>query len=1159
MCGLRHEAIQRRLLSETDLTYGKAMDIASAMEAADKNTKSFRVAEPAIKKFTSTPAKFRERQNCYRCNRPNHNAADCRFKDVECHHCKKKGHIAPACRSKLQNNSKQQRQVPNKQRKNYCRTHRVEEDQTTSDIDSAEEYHIDKLNNRSSKPLEFELVVNEQKLKMELDNGAAVSIISNKTREALFPGLKLRKCDLVLKTYTEEPMEVVGSLNVRVKYKDQVEKLVLVVVGGEGPSLFGRNWLRYIQLDWKKISAVRAVKVKPIEAVIQQHQSLFTEGLGTVHPYKATLHVDSNATPRFFKPRPVPFAIKDAIGKELDRLKNEGIIQKTSHSEWAAPIVAVPKKDGKFRICGDYKVTINQVLSVDQYPLPKPEDLFATLAGGKVFTKLDLSQAYLQLQLDDKSIPYVTINTHQGLYCYTRLPFGVASAPAMFQKLMDVVLQGISGVMCYIDDILISSKDEESHLKTIEEVFTRLQQHGFKLKRDKCEFLMNSVEYLGHQIDKDGIRALPNKVAAIKNAPTPNNVQELRSFLGLINYYGKFIPNLATLLHPLNTLLKADKKWTWSEECKEAFQLAKNQLTSSAVLTHYNPSLPIHMAADASAYGVGAVISHVLPDGSEHPIAFASRTLSPSEKNYAQLEKEALSLIFGVKKFHQYLYGRKFVLVTDHKPLTTILGPKKGIPSLAAARLQRWAILLSAYDYEIRFKSTNDHCNADGLSRLPLQVNELPPDKDISIFNIGQVQALPVTYLDIQKATRRDRVLSTVMKYVQEGWPMQVAEEIKPYKIRQHEIGVEAGCLMWGIRVIIPQSLTKQILEALHDNHPGMSRMKSISRSYFWWSGLDKDIENLAKSCSSCQAAKPAPPAAPLHPWVWPDAPWKRVHIDFAGPFKGKMFFIIVDAHSKWPEVIIMPSTTSLHTIETLRSIFSQYGLPEQLVSDNGPQFTSQEFAQFMKGNGIKHIRSAPYHPSSNGLAERFVKTFKRTMEAGSKDGKSFSHQLAEFLFCYRSTAHSTTNVSPSELFLQRKLRTRFDLIRPDTGMFVRNKQAAQKSNRDQHSRYRSLNPGQEVMVRDFRHSNKWIPGVVLMKLGPVTYNVEVEQGLIWKRHIDQLTERTVNQPTSSDLNEEHIQDNFQPPDQPSDVPIQGVVEPRRYPQRDHRPPDRFM
>ena len=261
---------------------------------------------------------------------------------------------------------------------------------------------------------------------------------------------------------------------------------------------------------------------------------------------------------------------------------------------------------------------------------------------------------------------------------------------------------------------------------------------------------------------------------------------------------------------------------------------------------------------------------HTLPDGTERPIAFASRTLTSAEKNYAQLEKEALSLVFGVKKFHQYLYGRKFTLITDHKPLTTILGPKTGIPSLAAARLQRWAILLSAYDYVIQYKSTNDHCNADSLSRLPLPSADQPSGLEVSIFNIGQVQALPVTFRDIQTATRQDKILGKVFTYVQNGWPTQVPEALKPYQNRQNEIGTESGCLMWGMRVLIPRKLQDKVLKSLHENHPGITRMKAIARSYFWWSGLDRDIESLAKSCSVCQALQATPPAAPLHPWVWP-------------------------------------------------------------------------------------------------------------------------------------------------------------------------------------------------------------------------------------------------------------------------------------------------
>lgn len=475
----------------------------------------------------------------------------------------------------------------------------------------------------------------------------------------------------------------------------------------------------------------------------------------------------------------MPLPLKEAVEEELDRLERIGVLEKVTYSLWATPLVCVPKKDGRVRLCGDYKVTLNQVLNVEQYPLPKPEDLFATLAGGDKFTVLDLTQAYQQLLLDVDSRQYVTVNTHRGLYRYTRLPYGLASAPAIFQRVMDTILQGLPGVICYIDDILITGSDDKEHLQNLERVFQRLQSHGVRLKKPKCAFLQPSVAYLGHQIDAEGRRATKEKLQAILQAPSPRNVQELRSFLGLLNYYGKFIPNLATLIHPLNALLHHDCQWKWTSECEVAFTQAKEKLLSSEVLVHYDPKLPIKVAADASAYGVGAVLSHVI-DGNERPIAFASRTLTGSERNYAQVEKEALALIFAVKKFHTYLYGREFTLVTDHKPLTTILGPKKGIPPLAAARLQRWAILLSAYKYQIEFRSTTAHGNADCLSHLLLSnqsLEGLTPEP--SIFNMSQVASLPVTSLQIQTATRKDPVLSKVLQFTSNGWPSEVDEPLE--------------------------------------------------------------------------------------------------------------------------------------------------------------------------------------------------------------------------------------------------------------------------------------------------------------------------------------------------------------------------------------------
>ena len=594
------------------------------------------------------------------------------------------------------------------------------------------------------------------------------------------------------------------------------------------------------------------------------------------------------------------------------------------------------------------------------------------------------------------------------------------------------------------------------------------------------------------------------------------------------------------------------------------------------MLVHYDPTLPLTLAGDASAYGIGAVISHILPDGSERPIAFASHSLSTSERNYAQLEKEALSLVFGVKKFHQYLYGRKFNLITDHKPLLAILGPKKGIPSLAAARLQRWAVLLSAYQYEIQFKSTQAHANADGLSRLPLLTDDDAPTistRATTVFNISQIEALPITSTDIASATRKDKVLSKVYRYTKFGWPDQPIEALRPYQSRQQQLTVEGDCLMWGIRVIVPSKYRDHILQELHRDHPGMSKMKSIARSFIWWPGMDADIEHIAKSCSMCQQNKNAPSPAPLHPWTWPTKPWQRIHIDFAGPFLGTSFLVIVDAHSKWPEVFEMSSTSTAKTISTLRHLFATYGLPEQVVSDNGPQFTSEDFEIFMKNNGIKHIRCAPYHPSSNGAVERFNQTFKQALRATAKDGRTLAHRLDDFLLTYRSTPHSTTNRTPSSLFLKREIRTRLSLLHPDVTKRVVNKQADQVAQHDLHSKARSFDVGQPVMVRNLRPSGpKWVPGTILKQTGPLSFVVQVEHGLVWKRHSDQIhhtASKVTSQVTPTTITHEDSDvDAFISPAPPENDTVETTVPAhtadstptsRIYPSRVRTAPDRFM
>ena len=411
--------------------------------------------------------------------------------------------------------------------------------------------------------------------------------------------------------------------------------------------------------------------------------------------------------------------------------------QQTAVSGPHPSYVIVPKSNGKIRVCGDFKVTINQCVETKLYPLPNVEDIFARLAGGKIFTKLDLSQAYLQLPVDEDSKGLLVINTPKGLFRYNRLPYGVSVAPAIFQSVMDRVLQGLP-VACYLDDILIAAPTEQEHNSILDKVISRLQESGIHLREKKCEISKGQVEYLGHMIDA---------------TPTPQNITQLRAFVGLLNYYSKFIPQVATHVAPLYKLLEKDMKWGWNEECETAFKTCKDLLTSEAVLVHYDARKPIKLACDASSYGLGAVLSHVSKDG-EHPIAFVSRSLSKAERNYSQIEKEALALVFGVKKFHKYVFGRTFTLLTDHKPLMFILNPKSALPPISAARIQRWAVFLSAYNYSIEYKNTEAHANADSLSRLPMEGED--EDNVDGIFKVSHVDGLPLTATDIAGETAKD-------------------------------------------------------------------------------------------------------------------------------------------------------------------------------------------------------------------------------------------------------------------------------------------------------------------------------------------------------------------------------------------------------------------
>ena len=405
------------------------------------------------------------------------------------------------------------------------------------------------------------------------------------------------------------------------------------------------------------------------------------------------------------------------------------------------------------------------------------------------------------------------------------------------------------------------------------------------------------------------------------------------------------------------------------------------------------------------------------------------------------------------------------------------------------------------------FKAHVDHGNADCMSRLPapglLEESPVPAD---AVLTLEHLDTTPIISAMVREWTRKDPVLAQVVRFLEEGWADTVkSEELLPYYHRRTELSFQDGCVLWGARVLIPAPGRAGILQELHMTHPGVSRMKALARSYVYWPGIDKDIERLVSDCATCQEHRNVPPSTELHPWEWPDKPWSRLHADFAGPFLGNMFLILVDAHSKWMDIYTMSSITSEATIGNLKASFSTHGLPDVLVTDNGPSFKSESFRQFVSLNGIQHLTSAPYHPASNGIAERAVQTFKNAMKKLS--GGSVQDRVNRFLFRYRITPQSTTGHSPAELLFNRRIKCPLDLPRPDLKSKICEKQRAFKARHDEKAVSREFQEGEPVYYRNFSgRGNRNLPGVITENLGGKGYVIrDANENKVVRRHPDHI------------------------------------------------------
>ena len=481
VCGINDVQTQKRLLVEKDLTFAKAKEIALGLESAVQGARDIQLPSSGtvnnvVEKKTTGYTK------CFRCGRTNHSAPQCRYKDAVCKKCNKTGHLAKVCQNKKTNST------PSLPTKKHLPTNVVSEQSSPSEKHEYALFTIQDTKEVTDKPgpLYVSVSLNGKQVSMEIDTGSAVSIMS----ESKFKGISsepLQESLVNLCTYSGEKISVQGEAMCNVEYEGKQYSLPIVVISGNGPTLLGRSWLQHISLNWKKLFQPVLKVDDQLTQLLESFSDVFKDELGTLQGDKVSIHIDSTVPPKFCKARSLPYAMREKVEKELQNLETQGIITPVKFSKWAAPIVPVLKHDKQtVRICGDYKLTANRASRMEHYPLPKVEDLFSTLAGGTLFTKLDMSQAYLQLLVDDQAKELLTVNTHKGLFAYNRLPFGVSSAPGIFQRTMESLLKGIPNVLVYLDDILITGPTQEQHMKNLIAFLSSFRQAGLRLKKQKC-------------------------------------------------------------------------------------------------------------------------------------------------------------------------------------------------------------------------------------------------------------------------------------------------------------------------------------------------------------------------------------------------------------------------------------------------------------------------------------------------------------------------------------------------------------------------------------------------------------------------------------------------------------------------------------------------
>uniref|UniRef100_A0A0A9W3X7 RNA-directed DNA polymerase n=1 Tax=Lygus hesperus TaxID=30085 RepID=A0A0A9W3X7_LYGHE len=864
-----------------------------------------------------------------------------------------------------------------------------------------------------------------------------------------------------------------------------------------------------------------------------------SKGLGKL-PFKCNLTLGKDAVPVVRPARRLPEVLKTKLKAELKRLENLGIIEKIDKpTDWVHDLVIVEKKNGKVRLCIN-PIPLNRYLKREFFTIPTQEELTVNLSGKKLYTVMDMKEGYHQCELTEEASLLCVFNTCYGRYRYLRMPFGLSVSPEIFQRENYRIFGDLDGVQIFFDDAIISGETEEEHDRNLEAFIKRARENNIKFNKEKMQYKLKEVQYLGFIFSEEGVRPDPTKTKAIVEMKTPASVKDLQRFLGAVNFINKFIPSYSQVTAPLRELMKKNSKWEWTDRQQNAFTKIKKLVTKTPTLKIFNAQHEVVIQCDASQDGIGCCLLQ-----NKQPVAFASRSLTEAEKRYSTIEKEMLGICFSVNRFHHFIYGHpKVTINTDHKPLITII--KKEIYK-NSARLQRMQLKLLKYQFQLEYLPGSHMFMADMLSRASLEETNQDVDFSQIVHAVTLEEYLPFPKDEIEKlktATENDGELSALKSHIHHGWKnlnrKLLSGEMKIYYGLRDELFEQGGIIFYNGKIIIPTASRKLMVGYIHRQaHLGITKTVARIRSIMYWPRMEKDIIDIIERCATCQTYQRKNVKEPMILSKTPYFPFQFIGMDI-GEYRGKIFLVIEDYYSRWLDLIPLRGKTANEVIDKLKVVFSTHGTPENVRCDNNP-FSSKEFINFAKSWGFTVTTSSPLYSKSNGLSEKGVGIAKNLIKKSIHSGTDFYQALQE----YRATPLTRLQYSPSQLLMGRIIRTRvpvsLDILMPKTPpenirIKMEEEKKKTKENYDKSARQRKdFTVGQPISIYWQDH---WKEGTVIEVLPePRSYLVRDVNGAEYRRNSSHLRERKVEQPSS-------------PCHQPVSPPTRTMGSPREPPSR---------